>query len=42
MTKKDEELINSIFYKLKSHENKGIKINKQQVEEFYYLLIKNN
>ena len=42
MNKKDDQLINSLYKKLKFFEKEGLKITKQQVEEFFYLLIKKN
>ena len=40
MKKKDEQLINSLYKKLKNFNNKGLFITKKEVEDFFYLLIK--
>ena len=42
MNKKDDQLINSIYKKLKNFKKNGLIITKKEVEDFYYLLIKNN
>ena len=42
MTRKDHLLINSLYEKLKDFKKDGLKITKKEVEEFFYLLIKNN
>jgi len=42
MNRKKEELIDSIFKKLKSYETKGIKITKKDIEAFFYFLINKN
>ncbi len=42
MKKTNDQLINSIFNKLKKYEHKGIKIKRKDVEDFYYMLIKSN
>tara|TARA_Y100000589_G_C26798045_1_gene484570 strand:+ start:436 stop:564 length:129 start_codon:yes stop_codon:yes gene_type:complete len=42
MKKKDQQLINSIFEKLKIHENAGIKVKRKDVEDLFYLLINKN
>ena len=39
MNKKKEELVDSIFKKLKSYETKGINITKKDVEAFFSFLI---
>jgi len=42
MKKKDDQLINSIYEKLKNFKKNGLKITKKEVEDFFYLLIRNN
>ena len=42
MTKKDDQLINSLYKKLKIFKKDGLRITKKEVEDFFYLLIKNN
>ena len=42
MKKKDDELINSIYKKLKNFEKEGLTITKKEVTDFFYLLIKKN
>ena len=42
MKKKDEQLINSIYEKLKIFKKDGLKITKKEVEDFFYLLINKN
>ena len=42
MNKKDEQLINSIYEKLKIFKKDGLKITKKEVEDFFYLLINKN
>jgi len=42
MKRKNDLLINSLYEKLKDFEKDGLKITKKEVEEFFYLLIKNN
>jgi len=42
MKKKDDQLINSIYEKLKIFKKEGLTITKKEVEEFFYLLINNN
>ena len=42
MKRKDDLLINSLYEKLKNFKKDGLKITKKEVEDFYYLLIKNN
>ncbi len=42
MKKKDDQLINSLYEKLKSFKKDGLLITKQEVEDFFYFLIKNN
>tara|TARA_B100000212_G_C27100240_1_gene416081 strand:+ start:165 stop:293 length:129 start_codon:yes stop_codon:yes gene_type:complete len=40
MNKKDNQLINSLYEKLKIYNKEGLTITKKEVEEFFYLLIK--
>ena len=40
--KKDDQLINSLYEKLKIFEKEGIIITKKEVEDFFNLLIKKN
>ena len=42
MEKKDYQLINSLYEKLKNFKEEGLTITKKEVEDFFYLLIKNN
>tara|TARA_B100000674_G_scaffold450862_1_gene421115 strand:- start:116 stop:244 length:129 start_codon:yes stop_codon:yes gene_type:complete len=42
MKLKDEQIINSIYEKLKFFKNDGLTITKKEVEDFFYLLIKEN
>ena len=42
MSKKDEQLINSIYEKLNFFKEEGLLITKKEVEDFFYLLIKKN
>ena len=42
MKKKDDQLINSIYEKLKNFKKDGLLITKKEVADFFYLLIKNN
>jgi len=42
MKRKDDQLINSIYEKLKNFKKNGLKITKKEVEDFFYLLIRNN
>ena len=42
MKRKDDQLINSIFEKLKNFKKDGLNITKKEVEDFFYLLLKNN
>tara|TARA_B100000963_G_scaffold315781_1_gene295150 strand:+ start:924 stop:1055 length:132 start_codon:yes stop_codon:yes gene_type:complete len=41
-SKKDEQLINSLYEKLKIFHKEGLKITKKEVEDFFYSLIKKN
>lgn len=42
MKKKENQLINSLYEKLKNFEKEGLKITKKEVEDFFYFLIKKN
>ena len=42
MERKDDQLINSLYEKLKNFKKDGLIITKKEVEDFFYLLIKNN
>jgi len=42
MKRKDDQLINSLYEKLKTFKKEGIRITKKDVEDFFYLLIKKN
>ena len=42
MNNKDNKLVNSLYEKLKNFKKDGLKISKKEVEDFFYLLIKNN
>ena len=42
MKKKDDKLINSLYERLKNFKKDGLIITKKEVEDFFYLLIKNN
>ena len=42
MNKKDDQLINSLYEKLKNFKKEGLTITKKEVEDFFYLLIKKN
>ena len=42
MNKKDNKLIDSLYEKLKNYETEGLTISKKEVEDFFYLLLKNN
>ena len=42
MKKKDEQLINSLYEKLKNFKKEGLVITKKEVEDFFYLLINKN
>ena len=41
-SKKDEQLINSLYEKLKNFKNEGLTVSKKEVEDFFFLLIKKN
>ena len=40
--KKDKQMINSLYEKLKLFKNEGINISKKEVEDFFILLINKN
>ncbi len=40
MSKKDDQIINSMYEKLKLFKKKGLSITKKEVEDFFYFLIK--
>ena len=42
MKEKDDQLINSLYEKLKTFKKVGLKITKKEVEDFFYLLINND
>ena len=42
MKRKDDQLINSLYEKLKNFKKYGLITTKKEVEDFFYLLIKNN
>tara|TARA_Y100001978_G_scaffold160592_1_gene146741 strand:+ start:373 stop:501 length:129 start_codon:yes stop_codon:yes gene_type:complete len=42
MNEKDEQLINSLYEKLKDFKEQGLIITKKEVEDFFYLLINKN
>ena len=42
MKEKDDQLINSLYEKLKNFRKEGISITKKEVENFFYFLINNN
>ena len=42
MKKKDDKLINSLYEKLQNFKKEGLTITKKEVEDFFYLLLKNN
>ena len=42
MKRKDDQLINCLYEKLKNFKKDGFIISKKEVEDFFYLLIKNN
>ena len=42
MKKKDDQLINSLYEKLKYFKKDGLSVTKKDVEDFFYLLIKKN
>ena len=42
MKRKDDQLVNSLFEKLKNFKKEGISITKKEVEDFFYSLINKN
>ena len=42
MTSKSENLVNSIYYKLKKYEVKKISLDKDNLKKFIYSLLKEN
>ena len=42
MKKKDDQLISSLYEKLKSFKKEGLKITKKELEDFFYLLVNKN
>ena len=40
MKRKDDQLINSLYEKLKNFKKDGFIISKKEVEDFFFLLIK--
>ena len=42
MKKKDDQLINKLYEKLKNFKKEGLLITRKEVEDFFYLLINNN
>ncbi len=40
MKKKDAQLINSLYEKLKKFQKEGLRISRKEVEDFFYLLLK--
>ena len=42
MKRKDNVLINSLYEKLKNFKKDGLIITKKEVEDYFYLLMKNN
>ena len=42
MKKEDNQLINSIYEKLKNFRKEGLIITKKEVEDFFYILINKN
>ena len=42
MNKKDDQLINSLYEKLKIFKEEGLIITKKEVQDFFNLLIKKN
>ena len=42
MKRNNDQLINSLYEKLKFFKKDGIKISKKDIEDFFYLLIKKN
>ena len=42
MNKRDNQLINSIYQKLKKFKKDGLTITKKEIEDYFYLLINKN
>ena len=42
MKRNNDQLINSLYEKLKFFKKDGIKISKKDIEDFFYLLINKN
>ena len=42
MKKNDDQLINSLYEKLKNFKKVGLKITKNEVEDFFYFLVNKN
>tara|TARA_Y100001978_G_scaffold164882_1_gene152076 strand:- start:26 stop:154 length:129 start_codon:yes stop_codon:yes gene_type:complete len=42
MKKKDDQIINSLYEKLKIFKEEGLIITKKEVQDFFYLLVKKN
>ena len=42
MKRKDDQIINSLYQKLKNFEKEGLTVTKKEVEDFFYFLIKKN
>ena len=42
MKNKDIQLINTIYEKLKNFQKEGLNVSKKEIEDFFYLLIKND
>ena len=42
MNNKDNKLVNSLYEKLKNFKKEGLNVSRKEVEDFFYLLIKNN
>ena len=42
MKKNDDQLINSLYEKLKNHKDVGLKITRKEAEDFFYFLVNKN
>ena len=42
MNKKDDQIINSLYEKLKNFKKEGLIVTKKEVKDFFYQLIKEN
>ena len=42
MKRKDDQLINSLYEKLKNFKKEGLTIKKKELEDFFSLLMKND